>query len=43
LLREAFADLDVLHLHEHEAHVAEGTGHLGWSALIDFAGRKPSA
>jgi SAM-dependent methyltransferase len=43
LLREAFAGLEVLHLREHEAHVAEGTGHLGWSALIDFAGRMPAA
>ncbi len=43
LLREAFAGLEVLHLREHEAHVAEGTGHLGWSALIDFVGRMPSA
>lgn len=40
LLREAFADLQILHLRQHEAHVAEGTGHLGWSALIDLVARK---
>jgi len=43
LLREAFADLEVLHLREYEAHVAEGTGHLGWSALVDLVARRPSA
>lgn len=41
LLRESFADLEILHLRAYEAHVAEGTGHLGWSALIDLVGRKP--
>lgn len=41
LLRDAFADLEILHLQEHEGHLAEGTGHLGWSALIDLVGRKP--
>jgi cyclopropane fatty-acyl-phospholipid synthase-like methyltransferase len=41
LLRDAFAGLEILHLSAHEAHVAEGTGHLGWSALIDLVGRKP--
>lgn len=43
LLRDSFADLEILHLCAHEAHVAEGTGHLGWSALIDMVGRKPQA
>lgn len=40
LLRDSFSDLEILHLRTHEAHVAEGTGHLGWSALIDMVGRK---
>ena len=35
MLREAFADHDILSLREHDAHVAEGSGHYGMSALID--------
>jgi 2-polyprenyl-3-methyl-5-hydroxy-6-metoxy-1,4-benzoquinol methylase len=42
LLREAFADLRIDLLREHEIHVEEGTGHLGWSALIDLVARKPA-
>jgi cyclopropane fatty-acyl-phospholipid synthase-like methyltransferase len=41
LLRESFAELEIVHLHAYEAHLAEGTAHLGWSALIDLVGRKP--
>jgi SAM-dependent methyltransferase len=41
LLRDSFADLEIEHLREHEAHVAEGKGHLGWSALIELVARKP--
>jgi cyclopropane fatty-acyl-phospholipid synthase-like methyltransferase len=36
MLRDAFSDLEVLHLQAHEGHIAEGTGHLGHSALIDL-------
>jgi 2-polyprenyl-3-methyl-5-hydroxy-6-metoxy-1,4-benzoquinol methylase len=41
LLREAFRNLDILHLHEHEEMLAEGTKHIGRSALIDLVARKP--
>jgi SAM-dependent methyltransferase len=41
LLREAFAELEILELLEYEAEVAEGTGHKGWSALIGLVARKP--
>jgi SAM-dependent methyltransferase len=41
LLREAFAELEILELQEYEAEVAEGTGHKGWSALIGLVARKP--
>jgi cyclopropane fatty-acyl-phospholipid synthase-like methyltransferase len=40
LLREAFADLEILHLRSHEEEVREGTGHKGWSALIDLVALK---
>ena len=43
LLRTAFADHDVMVLDEHDAHVAEGTGHHGMSALIDCVVRKGPA
>lgn len=43
LLREAFADLEIVELRAHEAHVAEGSGHHGWSALIDLLARRPLA
>ncbi|MEO1767284.1 SAM-dependent methyltransferase [Thiobacter aerophilum] len=39
LLREAFADMDILHLREHEDFIAEGTKHYGRSALIDMVAR----
>jgi SAM-dependent methyltransferase len=42
LLREAFGDMDILHLQEHEAFIAEGTKHYGQSALIDMVARKKS-
>lgn len=41
LLREAFRNLDMLHLREHEEILAEGTKHVGRSALIDLVARKP--
>jgi len=40
LLREAFGDMDILHLREHDDHIGEGTGHSGMSALIDLVARK---
>jgi cyclopropane fatty-acyl-phospholipid synthase-like methyltransferase len=42
LLRESFADMEILHLREHEAFIAEGTKHYGQSALIDLVARKKS-
>ncbi len=40
LLREIFADMDILHLAEHDSHISEGAGHSGMSALIDLVARK---
>ncbi len=40
LLREAFAGMDIVELREYEADVAEGTGHLGRSALIGMVARR---
>jgi cyclopropane fatty-acyl-phospholipid synthase-like methyltransferase len=40
LLREAFADMDILHLSEHDDIISEGAGHSGMSALIDLVARK---
>jgi SAM-dependent methyltransferase len=40
LLREAFAAMEIVALREYEAHVAEGTGHLGHSALIGLVARR---
>ena len=40
LLCEAFTQLQILELREYEAEVAEGTGHLGHSALIGMVARK---
>ena len=40
-LREAFADMDILHLAEHDSVLNEGSGHCGTSALIDLVARKP--
>lgn len=39
LLRSAFAEMEILHLAEHEDHIAEGTKHVGMSALIDLVAR----
>ncbi len=41
MLREAFADMDILHLREHDDIIREGAGHSGMSALIDLVARKP--
>lgn len=40
MLREAFAALEIVELRDYEAEVAEGSGHLGWSALIGMVARK---
>ncbi|MDD4913042.1 MAG: class I SAM-dependent methyltransferase [Sideroxydans sp.] len=36
MLRDAFADMDILHLAEHDDIIHEGSGHSGMSALIDL-------
>ena len=41
LLREAFSDMELLHLQEHDEVLSEGCGHAGLSALIDLVARKP--
>lgn len=41
MLREAFADMEMLHLREHDDVIREGSGHSGMSALIDLVARKP--
>ncbi|WP_226470891.1 SAM-dependent methyltransferase [Dechloromonas denitrificans] len=41
LLREIFADWEVLLLREHEEVIEEGRAHAGHSALIDLLARKP--
>jgi SAM-dependent methyltransferase len=40
LLRESFADMDIVYLHQHEDFIAEGYKHHGMSALIDMVARK---
>ena len=40
LLRQAFAAMDIVACREYEADVAEGTGHLGRSALIGLVARR---
>ena len=41
MLREAFADLEIVELREHDNIISEGAGHNGMSALIDMVVRKP--
>lgn len=41
MLEEAFADLEIVHLREHDSAISEGSGHAGMSALIDLVARKP--
>ena len=41
LLRAAFADMEILHLREHDEYIEEGAGHSGMSALIEMVARKP--
>jgi len=40
LLESAFAGLEILHLAEYDAEIAEGSGHKGMSALIDLVAKK---
>jgi SAM-dependent methyltransferase len=40
MLREEFADLEILHLAEHDSVIEEGMGHKGLSALVDLVARK---
>lgn len=41
MLREAFAELEILELSEYDAHIEEGSGHQGMSALVDLVAHKP--
>ncbi len=41
LLRDAFADLEILELRSYDAEIEEGTAHRGMSALIDLVARRP--
>ena len=42
LLRSWFDGWEIVHLHEHESHISEGSHHHGMSALIDLVAVKPS-
>lgn len=39
MLRELCADMEIVHLREHDSVIHEGTGHSGMSALIDLVAR----
>lgn len=41
LLRQSFSDFQIIALQSYEAQIAEGTAHVGMSALIDLVARKP--
>ena len=41
LLREKFADLEIIELAEYDAELSEGKRHVGTSALVDLVARKP--
>lgn len=41
MLREIFADWEIVLFHEHEDTIEEGSAHIGRSALIDLVARKP--
>lgn len=41
MLRELFSDWEIVLLREHEEIIAEGSAHVGRSALIDLVARKP--
>ena len=40
MLRDAFSDMTILHLAEHDDEINEGAGHSGMSALIDLVAQK---
>jgi len=40
MLRDAFVDMQILELEAYDAHIEEGAGHRGMSALIDLVARK---
>lgn len=40
MLREAFADMEILELESYDTPIEEGQGHSGMSALIDLVARK---
>ncbi len=40
MLCAAFADMEIVQLHEHDEVIREGAGHSGMSALIDLVARK---
>lgn len=42
ILRQAFADWEIVLLREHEDMISEGLAHAGRSALIDLVARKPT-
>jgi len=42
ILREVFADWEIVRLHEHVDTIEEGRAHVGRSALIDLVARKPT-
>ncbi len=42
LLRSWFGDWNIVHLHEHESVISEGSHHHGLSALIDLVAQKPA-
>jgi SAM-dependent methyltransferase len=42
MLREAFADLEILELRSYDAVIEEGVAHKGMSALIDLVARAPA-
>jgi SAM-dependent methyltransferase len=42
LLEDAFAGFDIIDARDYDAEIAEGSGHAGRSALIDFVARAPA-
>jgi len=42
LLRDAFADFEILELRGYDTEISEGAGHSGMSALVDLVARKPA-
>ena len=43
MLRELFADWEIVLLREHEDMIEEGAAYAGRSALIDLVARKPTS